>query len=112
MKEKIPDVGDKIYIDNSFHISHGIDDVQGGIATISEIHISKTLPEDHMNSIFVSVKEIPGTKYNYISLMKEQEKLKQKFGDRKAYPDPDVDRPWIEDGDIVDGKVYHGKDIW
>ena len=104
--------GDKLYIRGSCSISNGSNDVAGGLATIKEIEVSKTLPEGHMNSIFVSFEEIPNHSYNYLLLLEEQEKLKERYGNEKAHPDPDIDTPWIQSGDIVNGSVYNGPDIW
>jgi hypothetical protein len=109
---KIPKKGDKIYVPTSLHISRGSDDVQGGLATIESVEISEHLPAGHYNSIMVSVKEVPGVGYNYTHLLEIQEKLAKEFGENAAYPDPDVDTPWIEEGDIVDGKPYNGSPIW
>jgi len=110
--KKIPKVGDKIYVDSHWYISHGSDDVDGGLATVTEVEVSKSLPKNHMNSVFVSVKEHPGHSYNWGILEEDQKRLKKEFGKNKAKASPDIDTPWIEDGDIVDGKVYHGPDIW
>ena len=49
---------------------------------------------------------------NKIGLHKLIDKLKEQFGTNRGYADPDIDTPWIEDGDWVNGKVYHGPDIW
>ena len=111
-------VGQQIYVRSSFHISRGSDDVVGGLATVTEISegISGGKP-----ALFVVVKEHPGTAYNWEILSEEQEKLKKQFGEKAAYPDPDIDQPWIQEGDTVSGKIngkeykneiYHGKDIW
>jgi len=107
MKMKKPKVGSKIYINSSFYISHGSDDVEGGLATISK---AEKIPG--CEEWFIEVKEIPGHGYNYELLMEDQKELKKEFGKRKAHADPDIDTPWIEDGDLVNGRVYHGKPIW
>lgn len=105
-----PEVGMQIYIPSSYHISRGSDDVEGGLATISEVRIGISGGQEVS---FVYVKEVPGPSYNWDQVLEaEQEQLKKEYGKRKAHPSPDEDRPWIEDGDIVNGKVYHGKDIW
>jgi len=104
---KIPFVGQKVYLDSAFYISHGSDDVVGGEATICKVlKISKT-------SYYVKLNGFPNTEYPYscFTNRQEQEKRKKEFGTKKAHPDPDIDTAWIEDGDIVDGKVYHGPDI-
>lgn len=89
---KLPKIGDKIYVPTSLYLSHGHDDFEGGIATVSGIHTNDGLPPDHTNYYMVSVKEHPGTKYNLKILLEEQDKLKERFKDQIAHPDPD-DRP-------------------
>lgn len=109
---KLPSKGDKIYIPSSYHISSGSDDVQGGVATIDTIKVNTDLPKDHYNSVFVSVEKVPGHGFNYQYLLEQQDELKKQFKDKIARPDPDIDTPWIQEGDWVDGKKYHGPDVW
>lgn len=104
--------GDKMYVGGSCSISNGSDDVAGGLATIKEIEINERLGAGHMNGIFVTFEELPGHSYNYKGLLEEQERLSKEYKDRIAHPDPDVDTPWIEQGDIVNGEIYKGKSIW
>jgi hypothetical protein len=82
-----PYVGQKIYVTTDIYLGHGLDDFAGGIATISKIE-----KEDHYNYLMVGIKESPGTLYNWNLLLEEQEKLKKRFGRKKAHPIPD-DRP-------------------
>lgn len=109
---KLPKIGDKIYIHSSFYISRGEDDVLGGLATINKVEVSKHLPIEHCNSVMIGVKEVSSTLYNYKSLLEEQEELKKQFGENSTRPDPDINTPWIQSGDIVNGEIYTGKDIW
>lgn len=109
---ELPKPGDKIYIGSSFHISRGSDDVRGGLATIDEVQLCDHLPPDHVNYCMVTIEEVPGVAYNITHLRANQEKWKLQFGDSAAYPDPDIDTPWIQSGDIVDGKKYDGPPIW
>ena len=95
---KKPKVGDEIYVESSFYISHGEDDFCGGLAKISKI-------SKEYGTTFVEVVERPSHGYNYEILMENQEQLKKQFGKKRAHPDPDINTPWIEKGDIVDGKV-------
>ena len=104
---KKPKIGDEIYIRTSLHISRGSDDVIGGLGKISKV--KKGYAEGEW---FVEVKEVPGHGYNYNLLMEEQERLEKEFGKNRAHPSPDIDTPWIEEGDIVNGKEYHGPPIW
>ena len=99
--------GDKIYIPSECYLSHGEDDVSGGLATVSKVEKVK----GDKNWIYVEVKENPKTQYNWTHLSTQQKKLKKEFGKKKAYSNPDINRPWIQDGDIVDGIVYHGPGI-
>lgn len=94
--------GQDIYVTSAMFISRGSDDRVGGLAKIKSI--------DEKNNRVV-VEEFPNIQFGLDSLMKQQEELKITFGDNRAYPDPDVDQPWIQDGDTVNGHVYHGPDI-
>lgn len=107
---KIPEVGDKIYVDSSMSLAHGSDDFAGGIATVKKVYKGMSGGDD--NCIFVDIVE--GDRgYNWTQILAERQiELKKEFGRRKAHSDPDIDTPWIEPGDIVDGNVYTGKKIW
>ncbi len=102
---KIPKVGDTIYVDSSMSISHGSDDFVGGKATVSHV-------ETKYGNVWVSIKERPGHSYTWGFLSEKQDFLKKEFGNKKSYADPDIDTPWIEEGDWVDGQRYHGPPIW
>jgi hypothetical protein len=106
-KNNLPKRGDTIYVDSSCSISHGSTDVMGGLATVTEVERLKGTKDT-----FVSVKEHPGKGYNWKFLAERQAELKKEFGQKIAHPSPDIDTPWIEDGDIVDGHVYHGDPQW
>lgn len=102
-------VGDKIYIPSRCSISNGSDDILGGIATVSKI--TQRMSGGVMCS-FVEVLEV-NRSFNWDQyLVHEQNKLKEFFGDECARPDPDIDTPWIQKGDFIDGKKYDGPDIW
>jgi len=73
-KMKKPKVGDKIYLDSSFYISHGEDDFVGGLCTINVIEYSEHLKPDHCNYCMIGVAERPGFLQNYKSLIKETQK--------------------------------------
>lgn len=107
-----PKIGDTIYIGSSFYISHGEDDFKGGKCIINKIEFSKYFPKEHCNYCMIGIEENPGSMYNYSYLLTQQDKLKERFGNDKGHPDPDINTPWIEDGDSVNGEIYHGKDIW
>ena len=86
---KKPESGMKIYVPTSLHVYRGEDDFQGGIAKINKIEYKDYLPEDHCNYIFVGIEENPGVMYNYGSLMKQQNELRERYGEQVAHPDPD-----------------------
>lgn len=110
MKGKEIKVGDEIYVESHFYISHGSDDVVGGLATVTNVTENISGGE---KCLFVEVKEHRGHSYNWSQhLSKIQKQLKREFGNKKSHADPDIDTPWIEEGDIVNGKPYHGNPIW
>lgn len=86
---KLPKIGSKIYVQTSLYLGHGMDDFEGGIATVESISTNDFLPKDHMNYYEVSIKERPDTSYNLRYLLENQEKWKKEYGRRKAHPDPD-----------------------
>jgi hypothetical protein len=99
-------IGDEIYVDSSCSLSSGSTDVIGGLAKVTKVinGISGGEP-----CLFIEVAELPGHQYNWDQVLsKKQEELKNKFGEHRAFPDPDIDRPWIEDGDFANGEIYHG----
>lgn len=87
-------VGDNIYVDSSFYMSHGSDDFVGGLCKISKLYTQH-------GTTFVEVVERPGHGYNYDILLEQQKTLAQEFGKKRGFPQPDVDTPWIEPGDTV-----------
>jgi hypothetical protein len=81
------EIGDEIYVESHFYLSHGEDDVVGGLARITDIECH---PERSYNRIFITVAEHPGHSYNLDLLLKEQENLAKEFGESRAYADPDL----------------------
>jgi len=59
-------------IPTSMYISHGEDDVAGGLATVDKVHESTFLKSDHYNYYMVSIKEVPGHRFNWNYLMENQ----------------------------------------
>jgi hypothetical protein len=80
---KEPRIGQKIYIPSSRYISHGRDDIAGGLATITEVS-----EVGGACNWFVKVAEV-SISYNYKILMELQAELKEEFGEQLAHPDPD-----------------------
>ena len=86
-----PQVGDDIYVRTALYIDRGYHDVMGGLARVTEvstgISAGKEVP-------FVQVFEHPRHSYNWEYLVTQQDKLREEFDERRAYPDPDMgDRP-------------------
>ena len=103
---KLPEKGTKMFVQSSMSISNGSSDTAGGLATIKNIEVSNHLPEGHFNAIMVEFEELPGHSYNYKSLLEKQEELaKRYYNGEVAHPDPDIDTPWIEEGDWVNGSI-------
>lgn len=89
-KIKEPKIGDEIYVPSSYHVYHGEDDFEGGLAIINNIEFNKDLPKDHINYIMVGVESDPSTLYNYKILMEQQSELKNKYKNKVAHPNPDL----------------------
>jgi hypothetical protein len=87
----VPKKGDTIYIPTALYVYRGEDDIQGGKATVSKV-------TEENGTTWVAVEENPGTNYNWKSLSEKQEKLREEFGEQKAYPDPDY-RPGFNDSE-------------
>jgi hypothetical protein len=83
---KLPKKGDKIYIHTELYLSHGVDDIQGGLVTVSKVEV-KEYPSN--TAVMVHVKEFPGHSWNWKFLGPRQGRLKKRFGRRKARRDPD-----------------------
>lgn len=95
--------GDEMYVYSSFYISRGSDDVCGGLAKIEKIEQDK----DIHTLVWVMFEGLDSA-YNYEHLLEKQNELKDQFGSQKAHPCPDIDTPWIEKGDYVNGEIWTG----
>ena len=83
-----PKVGDTIYVDSAWYLSHGEDDFEGGRVTVSSVRVDTSAGEP---TWFVSITERPGHSYNWAILKERQAELAAEFGDKKGHPDPDND---------------------
>ena len=86
----LPKAGDEIYVNTALYISRGADDVIGGLATVERVEDKAKFGWGEHNRFWVYVKEVPGRGYNWTCLLPVQRKLKAEFGDRRAYPSPDL----------------------
>ena len=84
--DDIPQPGDIIYINSSLFITHGEDDVIGGLATVIEV---EERPTQGRAVTFVRVEENPESWYNWEHLGPQQEELENYFGESWAYAEPD-----------------------
>lgn len=73
-------IGDKIYVGSTFYLSHGEDDFQGGITTISGFN----------EYGFVEVRERPNHFINPDHLKENQKKWKKEYGNQIARKVPDL----------------------
>ncbi|HEX3466136.1 MAG TPA: signal peptidase II [Candidatus Elarobacter sp.] len=92
---EVPKPGDVVYIETSLYISHGVDDVRGGKATVTRVE-DETLGGRGVP--FIEVDVDPGSLYNWEHLAAKQAQLAAEFGDRWAYADPDLRPEFNEDG--------------
>ena len=105
----------EIYVGTHLYISNGSRDVVGGLAKVKKVTEGVSGGE---KCLFVEVFEHPGHSYNWTQILsKEQGKLKKEFGKKRAYADPDIDTPWIQEGDFVcdgngPGHIHHGPPVW
>jgi hypothetical protein len=85
--------GDVIYVGSAFHLTHGCDDFQGGLAEV--VAYSTDLVKT--GAPFVRVAQNPHTWYGWLGLAPEQKELRARFGKNWSHPDPD-DRPQFNRG--------------
>ena len=85
-----PRIGNDVYIPSSLHLTHGEDDFEGGLCRIAGVRIWN-------GAIFVEVEEDPGTQHAWDYLMEHQDEWRERFGDRRGRPDPDL-RPEFNEG--------------
>ncbi|MBZ5514409.1 MAG: hypothetical protein LAN62_06130 [Acidobacteriia bacterium] len=78
--------GDQIYVETRAYISHGEDDVIGGLATVVRGHHDPSAFSEYV----VEVAEHPGCMYNLTYLLEKQDELRDQFGEQRACPDRDL----------------------
>jgi hypothetical protein len=82
-----PKPGDKIYFPTSLHISHGVDDFQGGLCTVVATRTEKR-PAGEVT--YVESEKDPDRWTLWETYLEpQQERLKQHFGEQKGAPNPD-----------------------
>ncbi len=83
---EVPKPGDVIYVETELYLSHGIDDLRGGKATVTRVK-DETIRGRGVP--FVEVAENPGSFYNWEYLGGKQAALAAEFGDAWAHAAPD-----------------------
>jgi hypothetical protein len=78
--------GDQVYVETRAYISHGEDDVIGGLATVVRVHHDPSAFSEYV----VEVAEHPGCIYNLTYLLEKQDELRDQFGEQRACPDRDL----------------------
>jgi hypothetical protein len=84
--ELVPEVGDDVYTPTWLYIDHGEDDIAGGLARVTRVYSAISAGQP---CPFIAVAELPGRGFNWRILREQQEELRERFGDQRAYPDPD-----------------------
>jgi len=83
-----PKVGDRIYVEGTIYLTHGVDDFQGGLCTVKAVQTHTENGEEVVSS--VEVEEDPGTWYTWPGYLEaRQAELKERYGDQKGAPKPD-----------------------
>jgi len=82
--DRVPEVGQDIYVGSSFYIDRGEDDVVGGLAEVVKVKPCVG------GRIAIYVAEHPGHGYYWDVLQPKQAEYEKQFGEARAYPDPDV----------------------
>lgn len=86
----VPRDGDDVYVPSSLYLSHGEDDFRGGLCRIVAVR-------ERNGAIFVEVAEEPGTWHAWAYLVEHQDEWRERYGDERGRPDPDL-RPEFNEG--------------
>ena len=82
-------IGDKLYVNSSFYIEHGLDDICGGLATVKSI--SENLNRPLSNQYMITVEEIRSSRhFNLWYLLNNQEEFKIKYAGKLVHECPDT----------------------
>jgi hypothetical protein len=89
--EDMPKIGDPIYIPSELYVSHGVDDLRGGLTEIATV---EPLGD---GSYWITTKFDTASQYNWSSLKVQQAELAKEFGQAPPQNTPDY-RPEFNDG--------------
>ena len=87
-KPWVPKVGDLVYVNTMLSIDHGEDDVVGGLAQVTRAY--KSMSGGNRDCIFIEVAQHDRGGNWTQWLCPEQKDLMKEFGNKVAYPDPDL----------------------
>lgn len=82
--DKVPAVGEKIWVESAFYIDRGEDDVCGGLATVREV-----VPLQSGTDFEVSVHELPRRSYYWSWLKDHQLSWAREYTGKFAHECPD-----------------------
>ncbi len=91
-----PKPGDKIYVEGTIYLHHGVDDFHGGICTVKA---ARTGIESNGKEITdVEIEEDPGTMYRWDGYLElYQEEWRKRYGERKGQRTPDLHPEFNDD---------------
>lgn len=81
-----PNVGDKVYVPGFLHITHGVDDFEGGLVTVGEVRVDRIKGQ---KVAFVYIKEDESWVNWDTFLAPMQADLRKHFGSKAGKPRPD-----------------------
>lgn len=86
---RVPELrpGDVIYVETELYLSHGADDIQGGLAEVTEVTTRSSAGNP---TPFVRVASEPAALHNWRMLASRQKELRARHGRTWSHPDPDL----------------------
>lgn len=86
--DRVPKVGEWVYVRTAMSIDHGWDDVVGGLAEVTEV--SRSMSGGNPDTPFIGTRQHCGRGgENWHIAKDEQEKRQEEYGNRWGYMDPD-----------------------
>ena len=89
----LPKVGDKVYIPSEIYVSHGADDIRGGLTAIAKVEVSGP----NNKNVWIVTEFDSVTRYAWPALKDQQAELQKEFGDAAPGAKPDL-RPEFNTG--------------
>ena len=108
MESARPKKGDKIYVPGFLHITHGVDDFEGGVVTVGDVRIDKI---GGQNVAFVYIVEDESWLNWDTFLAPMQDELRTHFGTKPGKPKPDL-RPEFNDSSFSQPNTSRTAVLW